>query len=99
MLNRRHKSLVAWQRADDLLIRVHKIAIHSFPRFERFAYCIHAGWRLGDITEAVLKELEKDLNGVGAPVSGLIRSIRLSQAFANATAVVLCIVAVVFLWQ
>src|SRR5947207_1076554 len=40
------------------------------------AYCIHAGWRLGYIGDDVLKELEKDLNGVGAPLIGLIRSIR-----------------------
>ncbi|HEY6212954.1 MAG TPA: four helix bundle protein [Vicinamibacterales bacterium] len=33
----RHYSLVAWQRADDLFIRVHKLAIGSFPDFERFA--------------------------------------------------------------
>jgi four helix bundle protein len=36
MLNLRHHSLVAWQRADDLFIRLHKLTIHSFPSFERF---------------------------------------------------------------
>ena len=33
----RHYNLVAWQRADDLHIRVHKLAIKSFPNFELFA--------------------------------------------------------------
>src|SRR6476646_4004834 len=36
MLNLRHHSLVAWQRADDLFIRLHKFTIRSFPSFERF---------------------------------------------------------------
>src|SRR5437870_4295684 len=36
MLNLRHHSLVAWQRADDLFIKVHKLTIQSFPSFERF---------------------------------------------------------------
>ena len=29
-----HESLVAWQRADDLFIRIHKLS-HTFPRYER----------------------------------------------------------------
>src|SRR5436190_2272608 len=32
----RHHSLVAWQRADDLFIRLHQIATKSFPSTERF---------------------------------------------------------------
>src|SRR5262245_6350283 len=36
MLNLRHHSLVAWQRADDLFIKLHKLTIQSFPSFERF---------------------------------------------------------------
>jgi four helix bundle protein len=32
----RHHSLVAWQRADDLFIRVHMLAHESFPATERF---------------------------------------------------------------
>jgi four helix bundle protein len=118
MLNLRHHSLVAWQRADDLFIRLHKLTVHSFPAFERFelgsqlrkaaysvpaniaegygrrhrrdrlhflniaesslaeaAYCVHAAWRLGYVDDLLLKELEKDLNGVGAPLGGLIRSL------------------------
>src|SRR4051812_48272032 len=35
-MNLRHHSLVAWQRADDLFIRLHKLTIQSFPSFERF---------------------------------------------------------------
>src|SRR5438046_182833 len=104
MLNLRHSSLVAWQRAGDLFIKLHKLAIHSFPPFERFelssqmrraaysvaanivegfgrrhkqdrlhflniaeaslaevAYCVHAAWRLGYVSDAALKDLEKDL--------------------------------------
>ncbi len=36
MANLRHHSLVAWQRADDLFIKVHRLTIASFPPFERF---------------------------------------------------------------
>ena len=119
MLNLRHHSLVAWQRADDLFIKLHQLSIQTFPRLERFelgsqlrraaysvpaniaegygrrhwrerrhflniasaslaeaAYCVHAAWRLGYIEDVSLANLEKDLNGVGAPLAGLIRSIR-----------------------
>jgi four helix bundle protein len=36
MVNLRHHSLVAWQRADDLFIKLHKLSLQSFPAFERF---------------------------------------------------------------
>lgn len=32
----RHHSLVAWQRADDLFIKLHQLTLKSFPPFERF---------------------------------------------------------------
>ena len=32
----RHHSLVAWQRADDLLVKVHLLTRSNFPAFERF---------------------------------------------------------------
>ena len=32
----RHQNLVAWQRADDLFIRLHRLAQERFPRSERF---------------------------------------------------------------
>ena len=32
MLNLRHHSLVAWQRADDLFIRVHLLTLNVFPQ-------------------------------------------------------------------
>src|SRR5436190_3061144 len=32
----RHHSLVAWQRADDLFIALHRLTINKFPAFERF---------------------------------------------------------------
>ena len=38
----------------------------------------------GYVNDAVLKELERDLNRVGAPLSGLIRSIRVSKTVVNA---------------
>ena len=31
-----HHSLVAWQRADDLFIRLHQLSLKRFPAFERF---------------------------------------------------------------
>jgi four helix bundle protein len=121
MLNLRHHSLVAWQRADDLFIKLHLLTTRVFPPIERFelgaqlrkaaysvpaniaegnarrqkrdrlrflniaeaslaeiSYCVHAASRLGYITEESKISLEKDLNGVGKPLIGLIRSIRSS---------------------
>jgi four helix bundle protein len=31
-----HHSLVAWQRADDLFIKLHQLSLKAFPAFERF---------------------------------------------------------------
>ena len=31
-----HHSLVAWQRADDLFVRLHQLSFKSFPAHERF---------------------------------------------------------------
>ena len=119
MKNLRHHSLVAWQRADDLFIKVHKLTIRLFPSFERFelgsqvrkaaysvpanvaegygrrhrrdrlhflniaeaslaemAYCIHVAGRLGYFGPELVSELETDLNGVGAPLVGLVRSLQ-----------------------
>jgi four helix bundle protein len=36
MNNLRHHSLVAWQRADDLFVKLHGIANRHFPATERF---------------------------------------------------------------
>ncbi|MGE4053851.1 MAG: four helix bundle protein [Vicinamibacterales bacterium] len=36
MANLRHQNLVAWQRADDLFISLHRISVQHFPTFERF---------------------------------------------------------------
>jgi four helix bundle protein len=118
-MNLRHHSLIAWQRADDLFIRIHQLARESLPDSERFElapqlrraafsvpanivegfarrhrrarlnflniaeaslaevwYCLHAAKRLGYISEAKFKQLEIELNSVGAPLEGLIRSTR-----------------------
>src|SRR5262245_62834623 len=37
-------------------------------------YCLHAAKRLGYITQKQFTQFERDLNGVGAPLLGLIRS-------------------------
>lgn len=122
MLNLRHHSLVAWQRADDLFIRVHLLTVNTFPQLERYelssqlrraaysvaanivegygrrrkrerlrflniaeaslaevSYCLHAAARLGYLSPPLSKDLEKELNGVGAPLAGLIRSVRASR--------------------
>jgi len=31
-----HHSLIAWQRADDLFITLHQLAVKAFPAYERF---------------------------------------------------------------
>src|SRR5215470_12833204 len=117
MNNQRHHSLIAWQRADDLFIKLHRLASTRFPASERFelgsqlrraaysvaanvvegfarryrrarlhflniaegslaevGYCVHVAHRLGYFGDDLLAELEKDVNGVGAPLSGLVRS-------------------------
>jgi four helix bundle protein len=117
LTNARHHSLIAWQRADDLFIKIHLLTTKTLPAFERFelgaqlrkaaysvpanivegfgrryrkarlnflnisegslaevGYCIHVAHRLGYLSDEVLSDLEKDLNGVGAPLAGLVRS-------------------------
>ncbi len=112
-----HHSLVAWQRADDLFIRLHQLSLKRFPAFERFelgqqlrragfsvacnivegfarrhvkervnflitsqsslaevGYCIHVARRLGYITPPEAESIEAEINQVGAPLAGLIRS-------------------------
>jgi four helix bundle protein len=32
----RHHSLIAWQRADDLFIKLHQLSLKAFPAMERF---------------------------------------------------------------
>jgi len=32
----RHHSLVAWQRADDLFLKLHRLSLKAFPGYERF---------------------------------------------------------------
>ena len=32
----RHQNLVAWQRADDLFIKLHVLSLKQFPRLERY---------------------------------------------------------------
>ena len=32
-----HHSLIAWQRSDDLFIRLHQLSLKAFPAYERFA--------------------------------------------------------------
>jgi len=131
MAELRHHSLVAWQRADDLFIKLHVLTIKQFPAFERFelasqlrkaaysvpanivegfarrhkrerlhflniaeasraevGYCLHVATRLGYVTEEAMKELESELNGVGALLVGLIRSMRLMKALVPLIALV-----------
>lgn len=119
----RHHSLVAWQRADDLFIRVHTLTLKSFPSYERYelgsqlrraafsvpvnivegfarrssgdrlhflniaeaslsevGYGLHAAQRLGYLDEATYRELDESVRAVGAPLTGLVRSIRLTRA-------------------
>ena len=121
--NTRHHSLIAWQRADDLFIRLHLLTLKQLPAFEKFelgsqlrkaaysvaanivegfarrsgksrlnflniaegslaevGYCVHVAHRLGYISDDLAAELEKDVNGVGAPLAGLVRSTRAEVA-------------------
>jgi four helix bundle protein len=136
LTNTRHHSLIAWQRADDLFIKIHSVTTKNFPAFERFelgsqlrkagysvpanivegfarryrrarlhflniaegslaeaGYCVHVAHRLGYISDALLGELEKDINGVGAPLSGLVRSTKTDMTLSVLyVVIVLCVV-------
>ena len=128
----RHSNLVAWERADDLFIRLHQVTRQRFPSHERFelasqlrraaysvpanivegfarrhqrerlhflhiaqgslaevGYCVHVAARLGYIPPNVCKELEAEIDRVGAPLAGLIRSIR-ANPVSNAIPMLLC---------
>jgi four helix bundle protein len=117
-----HHTLVAWQRADDLFIKLHQLSLKALPALERFelgsqlrrsafsvpvnivegfarpkgrarlnflnisqsslaevGYCVHVAQRLGYFSDAVAEELEREINQVGAPLAGLIRSERLQM--------------------
>src|SRR5690349_17687129 len=127
-MNLRHHSLVAWQRADDLFITLHRMTREHFPQLERYElssqlrraaysvpanivegfaqryrrarlhflniseaslaeswYCLHAAKRLGYITERQFSDLERELNGVGAPLEGLIRATKKLPSNLDAT--------------
>ena len=141
MLKLRHHSLVAWQRADDLFVKLHSLTINSFPAFERFelgsqlrraaysvpanivegfvrrhrrerlhflniseaslaevGYCLHVAKRLGYISDEALAEFEVELNAVGAPLAGLIRSTRLMSAVVPVVVLSLGVVVGRFFW-
>ena len=137
----RHHSLVAWQRADDLFIRIHTLSLKSFPSYERYelgsqirraaysvpaniaegygrrhrrmrlhflniaesslaevSYCVHAACRLGYINEEVHASLEADLKAVGAPLAGLIRSVRLMPLVIPAITIAIALAATTWLF-
>src|SRR5580765_2286513 len=138
LANTRHHSLIAWQRADDLFIKLHLLTLKQFPALEKFelgsqlrraaysvsanivegfarrsgkarlnflniaegslaevGYCVHIAHRLGYISEDLAIELEKEVNGVGAPLSGLVRSTKADLAV---TAVCLALAFAVVIW-
>src|SRR5215468_9953281 len=117
LTNTRHHSLIAWQRAHDLFIKLHLLSLKHFPLFEKFelgsqlrkaaysvpanivegfarryrrarlhflnisqsslaevGYCVHVAHRLGYIDDTLVQELETEINSVGAPLAGLVRS-------------------------
>ena len=77
-----YTSLVVWQRADDLFVRLHRLASKSFPVEDRIAwgslqevgYLIHVAKRLEYISEGSADDLTKEVRQVAAPLSGLISS-------------------------
>ena len=67
-------------------MRLHLLNI-SEGSLAELGYCFHAAHRLGYISPETLSEFERDLDGVGAPLAGLIRSTRL-MAVIEPTAVI-----------
>ena len=72
-----HHTLVAWRRADDLFIKLHRLSLKAFPAYERF----ESGGQLRRAAFSVPChiELELEIKKVGAPLAGLIRSERVAQ--------------------
>jgi hypothetical protein len=73
-----HHSLVAWQRADDLFIKLHQLSLKAFPEYERF----ELGGQLRRASFSAVKQ-------VGAPLAGLITSTRLKLSAKTGVAVLL----------
>jgi len=61
LTNTRHHPLIAWQRADDLFIKLHPLALKHSPLFEK------------SNSEAAAS---RGLLGASAPLAGLVRSAR-----------------------
>jgi four helix bundle protein len=117
-----HHTLIAWQRADRLFVKLHRLSLTAFPASERYelgaqlrraafsvaanivegfatsypkrqlqfldtstsslaevGYCVHAAQELGYLTETVATALDLEIRQVGAPLAGLIRSLRAAQ--------------------
>ena len=113
-----HEKLVAWQRADDLFIAIHRLT-RGFPLDERFglcaqlrraaysvpanivegmarrspadrlrflniaeaslaevSYCVHASFRLDYVTRETHDQIQSAIRQVGAPLVGLMRSMK-----------------------
>ena len=126
LVNTRHHNLIAWQRADDLFIKIHLLTLKEFPPYEKYelgsqvrkaaysvaanivegfarrykrarlhflnisegslaevGYCVHAAHRLGYVSDELAAELEKEINGVGAPLAGLVRSTKTDIALVS----------------
>ena len=68
-----HENLVAWQRAEDLFIDLHRLTHQRLPRFERF-----------ELSQQVLRATEEEsaiyqqrLSAIGGPLQGLINKRKL----------------------
>jgi hypothetical protein len=51
-----HHSLVTWQRADDLFIRLHQLSLKAFPAHERFEL-VRCAARRSRLPRTSLKDL------------------------------------------
>jgi hypothetical protein len=60
-----HHSLIAWQRADDVFITVHRLSLEAFPSIERFALGGSYGEPLTPSPPTLLKVLLTGLAGSG----------------------------------
>ena len=56
-------------------MRLHFLNI-SEGSLAELGYCLHVAHRLGYINAETLADFERDLNGVGSPLVGLVRSTR-----------------------
>src|SRR4051812_31268142 len=65
----RHHSLVAWQRADDLFIKLHQLTIQRFPSLERFELSSQLRRAAYSVPANIAEDTHAGTSAIGSDVS------------------------------